>query len=470
MSRIKRGAGILLCLILLPCMALAGSVQEICESLLNREGAWSAEYTVSLNAWVPCGETRLKMLNDLLKHLSFRTFETEKLSSVSILSDGNEAAGVLFRKPGEDPGGISFSFDPEVVYTGGSLSDLVGETDLQSDLLALPLPDGLSADQITWADAGFELFSRLPDLFPEYSKHTDVKTKLNDVGLSVKKTIVTISKDEVSSLNLTERLASSETDASLLQFLGSLVFTGRQQIILYYDGNGELLRARYSGQTGTEEDQRKVTLDWRALRGAEIFDSLSLKAPAVKGGDRDVLSFVRKGSAAAEGNLLEATLEWNVVRNNVKTLLTGSADLICSEENRLSGEASLSVKTSGSEETIILIPDLLVKEGFGAEGDVRLQYLKAMDIQLDALLNLKISDAVADTEEYPVRYVDLGYRSAEEMAVLKQQISQKTASALLQHLIQLPAEDLDFLRYELSDELWQQVLQTEKTSDVGGEN
>ncbi len=467
MNRFGRGISTLLCIILIPCMALGSSVQEMCESLLNRDGSWSADYSVSLSSWIPFGETRLKMLNDLLKHFSFHAKETEGISSVSILADGSDALELFIRKQGEDPGGFSFSFAPDVVYTGGSLSELVGATSLQSELLSLPIPEGLSISQLTWADAGFTAFSRLPEIFPEYTKSTDVKTKLNDVGLSVKKSVITLPKDEVAQ-NVMERLSALETDSSLQLFIDSLVFTGRQQIILYYDENGVLLRVRYSGQTGSEENQRKVTLDWRALRGTVFFDNLSLKAPAVKGGDRDVLTFLRKGNSVSEENCLEAEMEWTLVRGNIKTVLNGLADLSCSGENRLSGVSSLAVKTSGLEEKVLLYPDLQMGNGFGTEGDVRLQYLKSGEIQLDALLHLKISDNAEETTDYPVRYVDLGYQSAEEKEELKTQISQGIASALLQSMLRLPEEDLDFLKYELSDELWQRVLQTENPSIEGG--
>ncbi len=463
MSLVKRGFCFLLVLILIPCVSLGGGISSACLSLLSPS---SAEITLSLREYIPFGAERLEMLNDLLRHLAFRIREDEKEASVSVLLDQEEVFS-LYQWTEKEEKSFAFSFEPNTAFSGIGLSELTGEAAVQASVFSFGLPPFLTADKITWIDAGFAALGRLPELFPEYVKTQEVKTRLKDVGLSVRKTVVTLPQDAVQE-DVMKRLGEIEAPASLRAFLLSLSFSGRQQFTLYYDENGELMKANYTGQIGSPEDMRKMNFEWRGLRGTGIYDELTVKASPVNGKNRDTLTMKRTGQKSNTEET-RTEFEWSRTRDRVKTVLNGSAELsLKNDGTALNGSLSLMKKTGDQETGLTAAPDLRLDPETGWTGTVGVSYLSGENAVIGA--DVKISP-LSDTEKNPVKPERTVYpesMSEEDQTALKMRVQRELASLLLKALIRLPEEDLRFLNYEMSEELWQQVLQKATPSTEGG--
>ncbi len=453
-------------MIWIPCVSLGGDITSACMSLLSSQTSGTFEFSVFLKEYVPFGEERLGMLNDLLKHMCFRISEGENEASVSILSDEEKVFGLSkWTENGSE--NFCFSFEPDTAYTGGTVQDLTGAPSVQASMLSFDLPPLLTADKISWADAGYDLLEKLPDVFPEYTRSQEVKTRLKDVGMSTRKAVITIPQNDVRD-NIMSRLGDRTEEKTLREFLHSLTFTGRQQFTLYYDENGQLMKANYSGQAGRTEDMRKLNVEWRGKRGNEIFDDLTVKAPPVNGKNRDTLT-IKRTEIRAEEDTLQASLEWTRIRNRVKTILNGTADL--SLKNKGTVLSGTIVLTSEKDELVTgfsASPDLTLNPETGWEGSVGIRYLSGKNAVIDAEIKAKGFAFSESPVERPEKILTLNDMSEKERADLSGRIQRQIASTLLKALLSLPKEDLRFLNYEMNDELWQQVLQKAIPSSEGG--
>ncbi len=467
MSRAKRGFCFFLVLILIPCASLGSDITSVCQSLLSPAASGAAEISLSLKEYVPFGAERLEMLNDLLKHISFQIREKEKESSVSVLVDREEVFG-LHQWTENEGECFAFSFEPETAYAGNGIGELTGAASVQAAMFSFELPPFMTADKLQWAEAAYAALEKLPELFPEYARVQEVKTRLKDLGLSVKKTTVTVPQDAVRE-DVMKRLGEIDAPESLRSFLLSLSFSGRQQVILYYDENGALLKANYSGQVGSPEDMRKTKLEWKGLRGSEVMDALTVNAPPAAGRNKDILTMKRTIRKSDTEEALQAELAWTMTRDGVKTVVDGSADLFLKNEgNALNGNVTLVKKTGEQESGFVAEPDLSMVPETGWSGTVRVSYLSGKNTVVGADVKLSFFPETETGISKPENITDPGSMSEEEQSALKNRIQRELASRLLKALIRLPGKDLRFLSYEMSDELWQQVLQKAIPSSEGG--
>ncbi len=448
----------LLLLLLIPWSGLGAGMMDQFAEILSPPAPWEAEVSLRLDALVPFDENRLEALNRLLGHLSLKLFAGEGASAVSVRMDGKDVLG-LTEYPEQEPPALTFSFDPEVRYTGASLSDLTGISSEEEALRSVSAKVLTADGRTAWPEEGFALLESLPELFPEYTKTTETKTKLKDVGTSQRKAVITLTKDAVQE-GVMSRLTGAETGESLHAFLAGLVFSGRQQFTLYLDEDGRLLKANYSGQCGPEGDLRKVSLEWRGLRSDFSLDEITLKAPAVKGSDKDVLILTRTEKNAAqggeEGASLQLDLELTSVRNRVKSVLKAAAELQL--KDRLTGSVTLSTGDGKTFESLVLGPDLCLQGADGWDGTLRLQHLVQKETKADLAFSISLTPASGDPSGTAERTVDVSALPEAERESLRQRIRERTASALLRAALLLPQEDLLFLNNELDGEVWQSVL------------
>ncbi len=478
----KRVLALLLAALLLPVCALSGAARDFVGTLLDTEDPWTAEVSVQFQTYMPYGEERLRAFNDLWKHLSLRLSKAGELSGISLLTDQAETLGaVLSRDP--EAGGVQFSFAPETVYTPESLL-LSGEATEALPLSALP---GSFADVslsrgswLRFPEDGFALLERLPALYPEYTKETKTKTKLRDVGTSVLKAVVTLPREAVEEEGVMTRLTEACENAALKDFLSGLVFSGRQRITLYLDENRGLMKAGWSGQAGFPEDIRKVTLEWRGLRGEErSWDELTWKLPAVSGSNQDAGTLTMEtrwegqaspegaeGVAAARTEQTTLSLSWSRTRNRQRTKLKGSLSSVWGDQAVISGDMQFT--GTNLDEKRSLAAELHVLEPLRWEGTVQLRQETNGAPQTDALWQLKVQPGAELTWQQTATRLDVSAMAAEERTTLEGELQTRMAAELLRALLSLPDEDLNFVNDELDPEAWQQVRRSGAPASEGG--
>ena len=251
-------------------------------------------------------------------------------------------------------------------------------------------------------------------------------------------------------------------------FLSGLVFTKDQEIAVYEDEAGQVLRVTYSGRCGADADsQRKVTLTWSMKDdGQEARDNFSLKSPAVSGSDRDTLTWERVAEIDGAKRSLSASFSYETVRNKEKTTLEGEAEL----ENAFDIASSLLTGKAWVEQTLpddtrltwVLEPDMTFALGNmdpEASGSVLVTYKEDKRITQESTVFINM--AYGDGFNWELRPVetDLESLSEDALKVLQEQGAERLAADMLRGLLRLPQEDLLFISEGLSEEAWQRVLE-----------
>ena len=467
MINAKPAGAILLILLLIPIVCLAASIQEILEGMVLSPSGYTAEISGQIQACMPYGEDRLKNLNQLIRHMKLRIGKNGSFSSVALIADGHEALKVTEQET-SDGWQIDFSFDSErswfsdsSFFTAESL--LAGfpkgeETNLKV-LTRKPSPGWL---QLT--DDAAALVRVLPDLFPEQTKTTAVKTKIRDLGIARQKIVITFTKAEMEE-NALKILAEKTENNFLKSIFEKAAFTGRQQFTLFLNDQGELMRLLFTGQAGWNEDLRKVTLEWNMIRDAEReWDILSLKLPAVTGNNRDFLKVEREAYPKGEQDAsLRLEVNWQRTLNKVKNTLEGKLQLKLDPTGTLTGQAECSFETGkNSRETIQIEPTVHWQDAADWEGQIRFVTLKNEKVQFDIDLETRVSAGAEESfpKNLPVEKLAEGR--------LTKDLERKMTSAIIQALILLPREDLGFFLDELDTESLEQIRQTAVPSSVGG--
>ena len=131
------------------------------------------------------------------------------------------------------------------------------------------------------------LMNDLPVLLASWMEEKSVTKKIDKMGTAKYMRTYEIPEEEAQQLG--SLLADAAQEPRVQAFLSSLTFTDDQEITVYENEIGQVLKFSYTGRCGVDADsQRKVTLTWSMKDdGQEARDTLSLKSPAVSGSDRE---------------------------------------------------------------------------------------------------------------------------------------------------------------------------------------
>ena len=465
----KRLLAALLCLWMLLPMTARGEVELVPQlrqwGLAESQAPIRATVSVELGAWLPFDETTLAALNLLLSHVSFQVetlhMAQEDWSRSAVLLDGEDVA-VLTQRQADGVQRLNASFAPDATYSavsGDPLALLLGE----SPALNLGGFTGTEEEMVAEAKA---LINQFPVLLVSWMTEKSVSKKIDKMGTAKYMRTYEIPEEEAQQLGAI--LSEAAQESRVKAFLSGLVFTKDQEIAVYEDEAGQVLRVTYSGRCGADADsQRKVTLTWSMKDdGQETRDNFSLKSPAVSGSDRDTLTWERVAEIDGAKRSLSASFSYETVRNKEKTTLEGEAEL----ENAFDIASSLLTGKAWVEQTLpddtrltwVLEPDMTFALGNmdpEASGSVLVTYKEDKRITQESTVFINM--AYGDGFNWELRPVetDLESLSEDALKVLQEQGAERLAADMLRGLLRLPQEDLLFISEGLSEEAWQRVLE-----------
>jgi len=244
--------------------------------------------TVEAKAMSEFDEPRLALLNDLLKHLSFeirhQRLITENQSHVTVLAEGQLVTALGLQQSDGSDAMMQLSALPHVTYSGADpVTSLLGESE---DAFF-----GLDETSSSWLEDGYQLLMVLEETLGEYCQSKEVNTTIEDMGRARRMEDYTVSKEDAPSL--AEKLSAVCPEGPLGELLGRLVFSGKQTLRVYRTEAGVPLRVEYNGACGTDEEHlRTVHILWRLRRDDEAYrDELTLKSPALKGTDKNTITW-----------------------------------------------------------------------------------------------------------------------------------------------------------------------------------
>ncbi len=467
--RILTMIAILLCI---PAFSLALTIQDILIGLAESQDAYTAEVSGQMSSCMPYSEERLGHLNNLLKHMTLQIRHSNSVSSVSLALDGTEAL-TMTEEETDGERRTHFSFDPNTTWLSDSM--LISGESLLPALPGWEKTDPvegtleLTGDLFRIREEAERLAAALPEIFPENTKTSAIKTKIRDLGTATQKIVVTVSKADAEG-GAMDRLAEASENATMLFLLSRMEYTGRQQFTLYLDQDGKLMRFQYSGQAGIGADRRKITIEWKLLREEDHSrDEFTLKSPAVSGTNRNNLTLTREETVGTdESTALRMEISYNRVLNRKKSVLKGSADLSLAGDT-LRGTAAFTFGDGKNAETMIqLVPEIRYQNAVQWEGSVRYAAVTDGAAQTDLTLQIHVTPGTELVFPETSNQIRMQDSNEEEQAALLDGLQQKIAAALIRPLLAIPPEDLLFLSDELDAEAWQNVLQTANPSSEGG--
>lgn len=423
--------------------------------------------TADVAAYEPFGEERLPQVTDLMKHLALRMTRQplidETQSTVSILVDGEEALGLGLQQAGQRTL-AQFSELPDVTFAGADpLAALLGTAAEPMTIL------GLDGSEVDWITDGYELLSAFESVLAPYlTSESKVKTDIKDIGTARLKQDYTISKDDAP--GLTALLTSACPEGRLRDLVSRLIFSGKQTLRIYRDADHVLMRMEWNGHCGLSEDHlRNVKLTWKLRRDDAAYrDEISLTSPALKGSDRNTLSW----SCALAPNkaglpVLTCSLEYSRTADKQKSTWTGSCKLTAETnggDTRVTGEASLSrqLPDESSATTYTFAPDLTFSGDANmpaVDGTVTVASVNSKKKVLSEA-TLTVSLRRGEYTAWQMRKSTIELDSMDEMTLdaHRQMVTRAISAAFIRRLALLPREDLDYLFKDLPEESVQAII------------
>lgn len=452
----------ILLMVLCLCVAV-GAAAEI--AFLPQVEEWDlslpleVELAADVKVHMPFDDDRCAQLNALLQHISLRlntsASEDTVWSRVGVRVDGKEAMHLLQRENTEGAS-LQFSFQPDTVY-----QTTAGDTGESIQIY------GLDGGEQAWLVDGYALLNAMHDSLADYKKEASIKTAIKNMGTARTKITYTVPKADAA--KMAEAIAAHCPEGELKQFLTKLMFSGQQKLIYWLNGDGVMIRAEFAGNCGVDEnDLRKVSMVWRMRRDdTAIRDDLTLKTPSVKGADYNTLTYTRDVVEGKKNKLTyDSKFNYTWKKGKEKTTLAATVDLT----NTLSGEASkltgsITVKqTLPGEDTsnsMKISPEVTIASEEGTpvvSGTVAVQELRGKNVLEDAAIQVEIRAGSFLDAAMEGTTVDMAAMTDAQQQALAQGMS----SALIPRLVLLPKEDTLYLSADLSDEVWQNIVEAAK--------
>jgi len=415
---------------------------------------------------MPFSDERIKQLTAITDRLSLRLnwqpLGSEIHSRAALMLDGEEMISFAQQQT-EDETMLQLSVLPDTTYAAASapLDVLLGQSSQATNLW------GLTGTEHEWLEQGYELLMNLEEaLKPYLSAEKQVKTAIENMGRAAVCQDYSVKTADAGAL--TALLSGVCPEGRLKELISSLVFSGQQTMRVYRTSEGVPLRMEYNGNCGTEESGlRDVNLVWRLRRDDEAYrDELTLKSPALKGTDKNTITWNCAVTKTKKGTLnLDCDLEYIVVKDKVKTTLDADIDLkntVSGEDSHITGDVV--IKQRIDEESwnkLILEPDLSIRGTAGspfADGTVLVKEQTGSNTTEEALLTLSLARTGYTSWAMRENTIDLTLLDEAALNAEKQKVSQTVAAQVVRKLILTMGEDATYLFQDIPAETVQRLI------------
>ena len=442
-NKICRSIFLIVLLIMIPLSANADN--NLYDVILN--GQYKSPVTVTVSSPLysfisEFGESRTEMYNRMLKHFSISLTLDNDYSDTALLID--QAPVVSYMESNRQSlSKMIYLYENETAY------DFVSENELieNSSFLSFLENDFFKTNNLL--DELYPLFIKTADAFQQFSKPSSASISFKGYGKGVRKVTIPLSGDYVKEYYSKVLSDLADTEESR-RFIGQLVFSGPQKIILLYDQDDQLLRINYDGTVGFDENSmRRVSLVWRCLRNADQKkDNLTLKTPAQKGYNKYNMVYSRE----KDNNSLNWQYQLDFKEDDVKKKISFNAEFQI-HDGIMSGEAVFSEKQEDNEKKINILPVLKKEKDAEYDGTIEITdysgkiVVSSIRAEISVSSNVQAVKDKADT--VPV------HLSSEE-------VKERISSVFIRRLLLLPADDISFLSQDIPVNVWESLLKSLK--------
>ena len=399
------------------------------------------------------GEERLEPLNRLLKHLSVEFNINDQLSETVINID-QEPVFSIFESTENNQTQRKYSFEPDLV-----IEDETEEEQINSSYFSCFLDQHFFTTN-RLLDELFLLFHKTADAFADIAKTDTVSLSFKKIGKAVRRVTIRFSADFVS--NHFPRVLSELSDSEeCRQFIGQFVYDGSQKIVLLYDADNNLIRISYDGTAGlSEESLRRVSVNWRCLRKQDHkIDDLTIKTPAVKGYDKYNLIYSRELDLTdSDHHAVAWNYELDLKAGDLRQKIQFKNEMSY-EEEILKGKVLFTQKEDGREVKKTIIPSVRKENNGEYEGSLEITDYsgKIITSRIQTGIRLSSGRKLSMPESDSARVV---FQDSPERKKTEEELQTKIENILLNRLMLLPKEDLDFFSRDIPDDIWSTITQS----------
>ena len=404
------------------------------------------------------GKDRVSALNRLLQHISIE-IGTDGNSAGATVSVDEEPLFTVYEKNDNENIKTICSFGPGQCYsiTGRQADEPSFATFLERDFFRL--------NRIL--DESYILFDKMPDAFPEFVKQGTSGISYKGYGKAVKKAIIQFTAEYVRD-HFPQVPAETAKNEELMHFLKDLVFQGSQRITLQYNADSQLMSVSYSGTVGlTEDSLRKVSLTWKCLRSeAQIRDSISFKSPSVKGYDKYNFTFERDICNHSETTtpLISWDYQLDQKEADLKRKMAYNGEVSMSDP-LITGHIQYTEKQNGQEYKLMFVHEMKKENSQSYRGTIEIT-AKKDKIELcsvKSLLHIFSDGNVAIQNKEDAQTDPDIYEGNRGEDILQG----KLYSTIIRKLITLPSSDIEFLKQDIPENLWNSIIQRLYQQETG---
>ena len=455
-KRIRSGVfffGLIILLTVILCSACAEEIAS--DFLMTGETDSPVTMTISSPEYITIsrfGEERKESLNRLLKHFSLTVNTDGKTSETIVMIDQEPVYSYI--ETGDES-------NQTTIYSVSDHTFAVQQEERpeeDSSVLSFVNDQFFMLNKLL--DDLYPAFEKSTEVFSEFAKESSISLNFSGYGKAVKRITIALPEQYISE-HFPTVPASLVASTECKGFLQRLLFKGTQKIVLLYDQENRLLRINYDGKAGFSEDSiRKVSVVWRCVRSDENKkDHLTLKTPSLTGYDKYNLTYERN---LDNGNQDVRTIHWDLQldfrEGEIKKKTGFKADMTFTD-NMLKGEVCYSEKQDGNESKITIVPFIQKEKPSEFFGTIEIANYSGKIVLTRTVYTVQVSSG--EKPAMPEILSVHGNESSEQDVVTDDaQIQEQLSGALIRKLFSLPAEDLVFFNSDISDEVWNTLVQS----------
>ena len=398
-------------------------------------------------------EERTGSLNRLLQHISAGILIEDPLTETTVYID-DEPVFSVYEWPQGNKTRKSFSFEPDTVL----------ETETSHEQKEEPAFTCFLDTQFfrinRLMDSMYYLLEKFPSAFEDLCKSDKTALSFKKYGKAVRQVTIRFPADYVRD-HFPDALCTLTESEECRSFIRQLHFNGSQKIVLLYDTEDHIIRINYDGTAGfSEESLRKVSVNWKTLKAQDhLLDELILKTPAIKGYDKYNLSYNRELDLTDPDHYAVLwNYELDLKAGEVRKKIQFTTDLRF-EENILKGKSQFSQKQDGKENKITIEP--AISKEYDAEYEGLLEITnysgKIVNSRITTRLRISPGNHLSLRESDHTRFID---SQSSEGSAAEERLQSGLESILVNRLLLLPREDLDFFSKDIPDEIWNTLTQS----------
>jgi len=407
--------------------------------------------SVSFSHLAQFDSARTESLNRLIKHFSM-DITTDNYGSESVFYIGQESLFSLYQQENGESTVSVYSFAPDIAVEemNRNTQATVFSHFLESRFFLLN----------RMLDHLFPMFEKIPTRFPDKAKTEKTSLNYTGYGKGVKKMTFQFSSDEVKTLFPGAFLELTDSDEAG-SLLNSLVFDGPQKIILLMDSEDRLLRVNYDGKVGTSEESiRKLSVVCRSVREENVKkDKLTIKAPAIKGYDRDNIAYERIiDQTNTEKPVVYFDYQLDNRSGTDRKKVHFYSDLSLDADSSLSGKITYDEKGSDPARTIILHPDFHIQNNGEYSGILEITRKSGKIVTGGMSFQVCISRG-NDIQHPDISETSVIHPENAEGSAAYEKIQETLSGILIRKILRLPKEDTDFLNHDIKDTDWNSLTE-----------